>query len=177
VNVEGLSRPRRLERSDIRTTFRSGVPELDTWLHRYAYQNQSPDSAAAYVSCISSHVVGFYTIAAGAISRSRGTGSITDGQVSEDYPCILLARLAVDQRYVARGIGSALLEDALRRALHVSASLGATAVLVHAADAASRSFYQHQVDCFPSPVDDLQLVIPMSFIAQVYGSAPVHVAS
>ena len=174
MTVEGLSRPRRLERSDIRTTFRSGVPELDTWLHRYAYQNQSPDSAAAYVSCISNHVVGFYTIAAGAVSRARGGGA--DGQSQEDYPCILLARLAVDQRYRSRGIGSALLEDALRRALHVSGSLGATAVLVHAADAPSRSFYQHQVDCFPSPVDDLQLVIPMSFVAQVYGASPVHAA-
>lgn len=171
MTVEGLGRPRRLERTDVRTSFHSGVPELDEWLHRFAYQNQSSDSSAAYVSCIGNQVVAFYTIAAGAVSRTAIPTPA--GDLSDEIPCILLARLAVDFRFTSQGIGSAMLEDALRRALHVSTSIGAQAVLAHAGDPRSRRFYQHNVDCFPSPVDDLQLVIPMAYVAQVYRTSRV----
>ena len=58
----------------------------------------------------------------------------------------------------------AMLQDALRRALAASESLGAACVLIHCRDAEAKSFYMHHVDALASPADPLQLVVPMKRI-------------
>ena len=58
----------------------------------------------------------------------------------------------------------AMLQDALRRALTASESLGAACVLIHCRDAAAKSFYMHHVDTLTSPADPLQFVVPMKHI-------------
>ncbi|TFC92601.1 GNAT family N-acetyltransferase [Cryobacterium sp. TMT4-31] len=161
--------PRKLARSDVRESFTSGADELDVWLRRYAHQNQKANSAVTYVSCIDGVVVGYYAITVAAISREEVPGGLQKS-APQQIPCILIARLAVDSSYSGQGIGAALLEDALRRSLQISESVGAMAVLIHARDSDARSFYEHHVDCYPSPVDDLQLVIPMKQIASVYAA-------
>lgn len=148
--------------------FESGAAELDDWLHRFAYQNQRANSTVTYLTCAGTVVVGYYSIAVSAVAKEAAASEL-QSNAPQQIPCILLARLAVDSRYAGQGIDAGLLDDALRRALQLSESVGAMAVLIHARDDVARAFYLHRADCWQSPLDELQLMIPMKHIGQVYG--------
>jgi GNAT superfamily N-acetyltransferase len=64
--------------------------------------------------------------------------------ISRHFPIriCLIARLAVDQRWQGRGLGSAVLRDALRRTLGAAAEIGIRAVLVDAIDENAAAFYR-----------------------------------
>ncbi len=52
-----------------------------------------------------------------------------------------MARLGLDRKAQGKGLGKALLRDALRRALQGSEAIGGRAFLVHAKDEEARAFY------------------------------------
>ena len=56
---------------------------------------------------------------------------------------IILARLAVTTGWQRRGLGAALVVDAMRRTLHATDIAGVRALLVHAKDEAAQTFYRH----------------------------------
>lgn len=56
-------------------------------------------------------------------------------------PTILLGQLGVSVAHQKKGVGKALLRDALRRALHVALSIGAVAVITDPVDDAAAAFY------------------------------------
>jgi len=58
-----------------------------------------------------------------------------------DNHVVLLGRLAIDQLNKGQGLGSLLLIDALRRALHNSEQVGIRAVVVDLIDNAAKAFY------------------------------------
>ncbi|MCG7610736.1 MULTISPECIES: GNAT family N-acetyltransferase [Mycobacterium] len=87
-------------------------------------------------------------------------------------PCFLLARLAVDRRWQGHGLGWGLLRDALQRALMLSQSVAAPALLVHARDEAARDFYLHHAEFIQSPVDPFHLFLPMKAIAAAIDDVP-----
>jgi GNAT superfamily N-acetyltransferase len=79
-------------------------------------------------------------------------------------PVVLLARLAVDNSVVGRGIGAWLLRDAMTRTLAAANTIGVRALLVHAIDDQARAFYlRHGLQ--PSPTDPLHLMIMLKDIA------------
>lgn len=152
--------PRKLARGDVRESFHSGAAELDEWLIKYAWQNQQANNATTYVITDGERVVGYYAVTMAAVSRHEAPGPLQRGRPSQ-IPCILLARLAVDQSYQGEGLGWELLRDALLRSVRLSRSIGAAAVLVHCRDEAARAFYQRIGDFLQSPVDDLHLMVPI----------------
>src|SRR5690606_17809862 len=56
-------------------------------------------------------------------------------------PAILLGQLGVDQRYSGRGLGRALLRDAMGRVLMVSAHTGVVVMHLHASTDRARDFH------------------------------------
>jgi len=58
------------------------------------------------------------------------------GLPAYDLPAILLARLAVDKRFSGRGLGRALLSEALRVSLRASKQVGSRCIIVDAYPAA-----------------------------------------
>lgn len=78
----------------------------------------------------------------------------------KDVPCILLARLAMDQRFQGRPIVRHL-RDAIGRAITASDAIGAACLLIHARDEAAKVFYLAQADFLESPVNHLHLALPM----------------
>lgn len=160
-----LQAPRKLERGDDRTAFHSGAAELDTWLEKYAWQNQRANNSVTYVAMLDGVVVGYYAIASAAVARDDVEESFAKGR-PDPIPCILLARLAVDRRAQGRGVGAGLFRDALVRTLNAADSFGAAALLIHCRDEAAREFYVRNSGARPSPVDDLHLVVPLKWISQ-----------
>jgi GNAT superfamily N-acetyltransferase len=74
---------------------------------------------------------------------------------------VLLARLAIDSSAQKRGLGRALLRDALIRIEAAADEIGIRALLIHAKDDSARSFYMKQAEFEPSPTDPLHLFLLM----------------
>ncbi len=71
-----------------------------------------------------------------------------------------LARLGVDTDHEGRGIGAALLADAITRLLAIREDVGRRGLLIHAETVEARDFYLHLIpELESSPTDDLHLVL------------------
>ncbi|MFT3796959.1 GNAT family N-acetyltransferase [Microbacterium sp.] len=157
--------PRKLEKSDDRSAFHSGTTELDDWFIRFAWENQAAHNATTYVAHHGDRVAGFYSIAMAAVAVGEAPARLAERRPPQ-IPCILLARLAVDDEFTGTGLGWALLRDALIRSFHISGSIGAAAVLIHCRDENAKIFYLHHGDFLQSPVEELHLMIPMKALRQ-----------
>lgn len=141
-------------------SFDCGKEELNRFLKRNAWTNQQAHSAQTYVLARSSVVVGYYSLAAGAVTYDGASERVRKGLARHPVPLILLARLAVDVTCQKQGIGPALLKDALQRTAQAANTIGARALLVHAKDADAKSFYEH-FNFEPSLGDPYQLLLLM----------------
>jgi GNAT superfamily N-acetyltransferase len=157
---ESISPVEPLRREHDTPDFDSGKPSLDTWLRRFAFMNQQSDSARTYVAVRAGKVVGYYSLAAGAVRKEESPPRIAKGLASHPVGVILLARLAVDRTAQGKGLGRQLLLDALSRALSASEVIGARAVLVHAIDEQAVTFYR-KFGFETSPVEPKQLMLLM----------------
>lgn len=153
-----ISAPVRLAKHHIVEGFDCGYPQLNEWLPRYAWQNQQANTARTFVVCVENRVVGFYSLAVGAVEHIDAPQRVKKGLARHPIPVMILARLAVDRRYQGMGIGRGLLKDSLLRTINASDYAGIRAILVHAKDEKARTFYQ-KFDFEPSPIDPLQLML------------------
>ncbi|MCI0523757.1 MAG: GNAT family N-acetyltransferase [Acidobacteria bacterium] len=160
---EPLNPPVLLTRSHDRNSFDCGVPELNEYLKRYAYQNQKKNAARTYVATRGDRVVGYYTLAYGSVGCDEAPPSVKAGLARYPIPVILLARLAVDLTEKGQGLGAGLLKDALLRTLQAAEIAGLRAMLVHAKDNAAKSFYE-KFGFEPSPIDAYHLFLKISEI-------------
>ena len=133
---------------------------LSDWLRRYALVNQKNESARTYVVYRGNVVVGYYSLAAGSVAREEAPLRIAKGLAQHPLPVVLLARLAVDRREQGRGLGKALLRDALLRISAAADTIGVRAVLVHAIDKEARDFYR-RFGFEESPLDEFHLMLLM----------------
>lgn len=71
---------------------------------------------------------------------------------------MILARLAVDRMHQGKGLGRALLKDALLRTLQAADIAGIRTVLVHVKDEAARQWYESW-EFETSPTDPFHLYL------------------
>jgi hypothetical protein len=69
--VEVPRRPVRLERAHVREGFRSGAPELDEWLVKYAWENQRAHNATTFVTLLGERVVGYYSLTVASVAKEE----------------------------------------------------------------------------------------------------------
>jgi GNAT superfamily N-acetyltransferase len=91
------------------------------------------------------------------------TPRVAKGLGNYPVPIILLARLAVDRTEQGKGLGAALLRDAIFRAARAADIVGCRAILVHAKDKQAQAFYR-RFGFEPSPVNELHLYLLMKDI-------------
>ena len=136
-------RTERLGKQD-RSDFRSGVEPLDRYFRSQAGQDVRRRMAVCITALEAETDVlaGFYTLSAADIAIDAVPEQLT--RKLPRYPTLpaaRLGRLAVDERFRGRGLGGALLHDAVLRA--VGTDLGIHAIVVDAKDAAAEAFYRH----------------------------------
>jgi len=148
----------KLDRSHIVESFDCGQEALNRTIARFALSSQSAGSAQTYVAVADKRVVGYYSLAVGAVAHAEAPPRIVKGLARHPVPVMLLARLAVDNAAKGQGLGAALLHDALARTLQAADIAGIRAVIVHAKDDAARRFYEH-FDFDPSPTDAYHLYL------------------
>jgi len=112
--------------------------------------------------------VGYFSLAAASVEPMDATERLARGQGAQAIPAVLLGRLAVDRRAQGEGLGEALLVQALAKAAVAADTIGARAVLVHAASADARAFYM-RYGFEPSPTSDLHLIMLMKDIRKTLG--------
>ena len=79
--------------------FDCGHALLNDWLRRYALQNQRANAAKTFVVCQGLKVIGYYSLAVGAVDHGAATTRVRKGLARHPIPVMVLARLAVDLHY------------------------------------------------------------------------------
>jgi len=161
--AENLNLPVLLTKDHDRNSFECGVPALNDYLKKYALQNQKKHAARTYVSTRGNRIVGYYSLAYGSVSLEEAPHTVKAGLPRYPVPVILLARLAVDSTEQGRGLGAALLKDALLRTIQAAEIAGLRAMLVHAKDDSAKDFYE-KFGFEPSPIDAYHLFLKLSDI-------------
>lgn len=159
-----LSAPQPLAAHHRLADFDSGVPSLDDWLKRRAVKNQANGSSRTYVVCEGETVVGYYCLAAGALGHGEAPSTMKRNR-PDPVPVLVLGRLAIHQDHHQKGIGTALVNDAIRRALQAADIAGVTALLVHAISEQARRFYLSR-GFIESPVQPMTLCLMLSTVDQ-----------
>jgi GNAT superfamily N-acetyltransferase len=77
----------------------------------------------------------------GQILADEATGSMRRN-MPKFIPAVVLGRLAIDRAWQGKGLGRALLADAVQRSLRASAEVSARLVIVHAISPAAEAFYR-----------------------------------
>jgi GNAT superfamily N-acetyltransferase len=143
---------RKLAATDQVDAFDCGQTALNQFLQRYALVNQKANSAQTYVCCQGDVVVGFYSLAVGSVEPEAAPARVMKGLARHPVPVMILARLAVDNDHQGKGLGRALLKDALLRTVQAADIAGIRCLLVHAKDDAARRWYESW-EFEPSPTD------------------------
>jgi GNAT superfamily N-acetyltransferase len=150
--IEKLRRDHRVD------AFDCGQEALNNWLRKHALQNQGAGAAQTYVGLAGEVVVGYYSLAVGQIEYSDAPERLQKGLARHPVPVMLLARLAVDKNWQKKGVGRALLRDAVLRTMQAAEIAGIRALAVHAKDEQARRYYE-QYDFVASPADPLHLLV------------------
>jgi GNAT superfamily N-acetyltransferase len=145
--------------------FSCGVAPLDEWLRRRARRNETEGASRTFVTCVEQRVVGYYSLAAGAMLHALATGTIRRN-MPDPIPVVLVGRLAIDRAWQGKGLGADLLRDAVLRTLGAAQAIGVRALLVHAISTEAKAFYgQHGFRS--SPIEPMTLMITLEEAAQM----------
>lgn len=159
-----LSAPQPLADHHHLADFDSGEASLDGWLQRRAAKNQANGSSRTYVVCEGETVIGYYCLAAGAIGHAEAPSTMMHNR-PDPVPVLVLGRLAIHKDHHQKGIGTALLNDAIRRAIQAADIAGVTALLVHAISEQARRFYLSR-GFIESPVKPMTLCLMLATVDQ-----------
>jgi predicted N-acetyltransferase YhbS len=121
--------------------FSCGRPVLDDWLKKRARSNHASGASRTYVVAEEARVVGYFCISSGAMNHADAPGSIRRN-MPDPVPMAIIGRLAVDQGFQCRGIGPAMLRDAVQRIALAAEIMGVRGILVQALDEKARTFYE-----------------------------------
>lgn len=149
--------------------FDCGKDELNRFLRRFALVNQNASAAQTCVSCSPTKIViAYYSLAVGAVEYGAAPARVGQGLARHAVPVMLLARLAVDRTRQGKGLGKALLKDAVLRTAQAADIAGIRALLVHAKDDEARDWYS-KFDFEPSPTDPFHLFLLMKDLKAIIG--------
>lgn len=149
--------PEHLDASHNLDGFQSGVASLDEWLRKRALANEASRASRTYVVTADERVVGYYALATGAVASEEATGRVRRN-MPDPIPVMIIGRLAVDREYQGKGLGSALLRDAVLRTLQAADIGGIRAILLHAISEDAKRFYAAH-GFAESPVDPMMQMI------------------
>lgn len=153
-----LSAPEPLRADHDLRNFECGEPSLNDWLKRRALTNQLNGASRTFVVLDEDqNIVGYYALAAGAVSHQLATGGVRRN-MPDPIPVLVLGRLAVAHRAQGYRVGAALLQDAVLRAMAVAENAGVRALLVHALNDRAKDFYEHY-GFLSSPIDPMTLML------------------
>ncbi len=127
-----------------RKAFDCGDAAMNEFLHRYA--RQSHDAGGAKTSLAINNadnttVLGFYSLAPGALAYADTPEMVRRGLARHDVPGFRLARLATQLQLQGKGLGGQLLAAAGRRCLRAAANIGGVILIIDAKNDRAANWY------------------------------------
>ncbi len=165
MSLLDLTPPAPIAANHTLANFDSGEVSLNEWLKKRAFKNHAVGASRCFVVCAGEDVIGYYSLSAGAISHEAAPKAMRRN-MPDPLPVLLLGRLAVDKRYHNRGIGQALLRDAMLRAVNVSGDAGVFALLVHALTGPAKQFYLSR-GFVESPLQPMTLIMTLETVRSI----------
>jgi GNAT superfamily N-acetyltransferase len=156
-----------------RTAFDCGEPALNEYLARFARQNQDLGVARTFIAVPPdepSRVIGYYTLAVGAMDRIHLPTEEARRFPRFPLPIARLARLGVDLSRQGQGLGEDLVFHALARALRIADEVGIIAVLIDAKNERAKAFYS-RFDFEELPDQPLTLWLPLPGLRELFRRA------
>nr|WP_277424698.1 GNAT family N-acetyltransferase [Desulfovibrio sp. ZJ369] len=152
--------PQPLSSSHDLTSFDCGVESLNGWLVQYARHANASGSARTFVveNSNTGSVVGYFSLTVGQIDIIDAPPRISKGMGGFPIPVVLLARLAVDKEWQGKGLGAAMLREAVLKTLNLAENVGVRAMLVHPLDEIAEAFYM-KYGFVKSPAREKQLLL------------------
>jgi GNAT superfamily N-acetyltransferase len=145
--------------------FDSGEASLDAWLRTRALRNHASGASRCFVITDTGTVAGYYILSAGSIAHA-GAPKAMRRNMPDPLPVLLLGRLAIDRRHQNRGLGQALLRDAMLRAVSVAHDTGVFAILLHALSDPAKRFYQSR-GFVESPIQPMTLMMTLQTVRTI----------
>lgn len=164
IRIEKLSRHHSVEEFDC------GQPALDRFLVKFALTSQFSGASRTYVVLAHDRVVGYHSLVVGEVAYVDAPERLTKGMARHPVPIMLIARIAVDRAWQSKGIGAALLKDAMKRTIEAAEIAGIRALAVHAKDDSARQFYEH-FNFIASPVEPLHLYMLLKDVHRATGES------
>lgn len=146
-----------------RSTFTSGSLPLDRYLREQASQDMRRRVAACFLALTNEQqIAGYYTLASASMLLAD-LPSTTAKKLPRypTVPAVRMGRLAIDAAFQGRGLGAALLADALERAAR--SEIASYALLVDAKDKKAAAFYGHH-GFIAFPDTPLTLFLPLAWV-------------
>jgi predicted GNAT family N-acyltransferase len=152
-----------------KTSFASGIAELDRYLHTQAGQDAKRSVAAPFVLLEQGeNIIGYYTLSAYGVRLSdMSAEAIKKLPKYPVLPATLLGRLAISQKWQGKKLGQFLLMDALRRSMDDRGEIGSIGVVVDAYDDNAESFYLHH-EFVALPGQARKLFLAMTSIRKLF---------
>jgi len=156
-----------LSRAHDREHFDCGIEALNAFLRQTARQHQEKGISRTFVlvehgGAEPTPILGFFTLAA-----TEGFTASLPPEIAKRFPtripAIILARLAVDKSRQGRGLGAALVAEALTRVASIAEQLGVAGLFVDAKDEGAAAFYR-KYGFVPLVSDPLRLFLPLATI-------------
>lgn len=120
-------------------------------MRRRARANQISGASRIYVVCEHGVFFGYSSLSSGALAIGEAPGSLRR-KMPDPIPMAVLGRLAVDRAWQGRGLGVALLQDAVLRAGQAAHIMGIRGILLHALSDEAKTFYErHGFAASPRP--------------------------
>lgn len=167
-----IGAPEKISAAHDLSGFDSGEPILDDWLRRRAEQNEASGASRTYVVCVDRKVVGYYTLAVGAVAHAEAPGRIRRN-MPDPAPVMILGRLAIDKTFHGQGVGTGLLRDAVLRIIQAAEIAGIRAILVHAISGEAKRFYE-KYGFVASPIDPLTVMITVAEAAKILTRSSIN---
>lgn len=135
--------PRALTEADqpLLETFDCGVDSLNRWLRQKSLANERRNASRTYVVFTDSgSLAGFFCLSSHSVSHASLKSALRRN-MPDPIPVILLGRLAVDTRFKGLGLGSSMLQTAIRIAEQAAQAVGVSALIVHPISTDASKFY------------------------------------
>ena len=127
-----------------RKAFDCGDAVMNEFLHRYARQSHDAGGAKTFLAIDNADnttVLGFYSLAPGALAYADTPEMVRRGLARHDVPGFRLARLATHVRVQGKGLGGQLLAAAGRRCLRAAADVGGVILIIDAKNERAADWY------------------------------------
>lgn len=153
-----------------RAAFSCGVPQIDNYLKLTAKKGSKADVVRIWVAIdAENRIAGFYGINMHAVAIKDMPSAYAKKAMKHGLlPAAFIAMIGVDKKQQGKGIGSALVADALNRIARASEQIGTCVVVLDIFDegdagaVARRKAYYEAFGFLPLPSQPLRLFMPIA---------------